>query len=71
MPIRRRHEKDQGSPWRPGMDGGIAEGSSRVPGARRATLQPGGIGLPLVPVPGGVAATVPSPGMHAMVVFEE
>ena len=43
----------------------------RIPGVRKATLQPGAVDLPLTPVPGGAAATVPSLGMHAMVVFEE
>ena len=42
----------------------------RTPGVTKATLQPGGVALPLVKTPDGVTATVNDLGMHAMVVFE-
>ena len=43
----------------------------RVPGIRKATLQPGDQPLNLKPVPGGVEVVVNDLGMHAMVIFEE
>ncbi|MCU0961805.1 MAG: beta-galactosidase trimerization domain-containing protein [Pirellulaceae bacterium] len=43
----------------------------RMPHVRRATQQPEGIVLPLVPRPDGVEVTVPVVGMHTLVVFEE
>jgi hypothetical protein len=42
----------------------------RVPGVRKATLQPGGLDLPLKPAAGGVSVVVPKVELHAMVVFE-
>lgn len=42
----------------------------RVAGIRRATLQPGGVNLPLKSDEGGVETVVPRVDMHAMVVFE-
>ena len=42
----------------------------RVPGVKKATLQPGGVDLPLRRVEGGVEVLVPKVEMHAMVVFE-
>ena len=42
----------------------------RVPGVTKATLQPGGVALPLTKTEDGVVVTVNELGMHAMVVFE-
>jgi hypothetical protein len=42
----------------------------RVPGATRATLEPGSIDLPLTKTDDGLEAIVNDLGMHAMVVFE-
>ncbi|HVK11632.1 MAG TPA: hypothetical protein VM597_22870 [Gemmataceae bacterium] len=42
----------------------------RVPGVTRATLQPGGVPLPLTKNDDGAVATVNDLGMHAMVAFE-
>ena len=42
----------------------------RIPGVRKATLQPENLDLPLTRVPGGVQVTVPKVEMHSMVVFE-
>jgi hypothetical protein len=42
----------------------------RLPGVTKATLQPGGIPLPLTRTDDGVVVTVNDLGMHAMVVFE-
>ena len=42
----------------------------RIPGVTKATLQPGGIALPLTKSADGVLVTVNDLGMHAMVVFE-
>jgi hypothetical protein len=42
----------------------------RVPGATKATLQPGAVPLPVTKLPDGLSATVPTLNMHAMVVFE-
>lgn len=42
----------------------------RLPGVRKATLQPENLDLPLTRVPGGVQVTVPKLEMHSMVVFE-
>jgi type 1 glutamine amidotransferase len=42
----------------------------RVPGIRKATLQPGNRELPLQKIAGGVMVTVPKVEMHALVVFE-
>ncbi len=42
----------------------------RLPGVKKATLVPEGLDLPLAPLPDGVVATVPSLGMHSMVVFK-
>ncbi len=44
--------------------------SCRVPGVRKATLQPGNRELPLKKVKDGVEVVVPKVEMHAMVVFE-
>jgi hypothetical protein len=42
----------------------------RIPGVRKATLQPENLDLPLTRIPGGVQVTVPKIEMHSMVVFE-
>ncbi len=42
----------------------------RVPGVKKATLQPGSMELPIARTADGVLVTVPSVGMHAMVIFE-
>ncbi len=42
----------------------------RVPGIKKATLQPGAIDLPLTKIEAGVEVTVNNLDMHAMVVFE-
>jgi hypothetical protein len=42
----------------------------RVPGVTKATLQPGGMTLPLRKTDDGVVVTVNDLSMHAMVVFE-
>jgi hypothetical protein len=42
----------------------------RVPGVKKATLQPGLLDLPLFRTVDGVSVTVPSVGMHCMVVLE-
>ena len=42
----------------------------RVPGVRKATQQPEGIDLPLTTTADGIAVTVPTVGMHSMVIFE-
>jgi hypothetical protein len=42
----------------------------RMPRITKATLQPGGIALPLTRTDDGVVATVNDLGMHAMVIFE-
>ena len=42
----------------------------RIAGVSRATLEPGGIPLPLAARADGVGATVPRVDLHAMVVFE-
>jgi hypothetical protein len=42
----------------------------RMPGVRRATLQPENLPLELKTIPGGVEVTVPKLEMHSMVVFE-
>ena len=42
----------------------------RVPGVKRATLQPGGVDLPIARTERGAEVTVPAVEMHAMVVFE-
>ena len=43
----------------------------RIPGIRRAVLQPGNQMLTLTKLPDGVMVTVPEVQMHEMVVFEE
>lgn len=42
----------------------------RVPGVKKATLQPGSMDLPIARTADGVLVTVPSVGVHAMVIFE-
>jgi hypothetical protein len=42
----------------------------RIPGIRKATLQPGGLNLPITQTTDGSEVTVNDLGMHAMVVFE-
>jgi len=42
----------------------------RVPGVKKATLQPGNLNLPLIKFEDGVEVIVPEVSMHAMVVFE-
>ena len=42
----------------------------RVPGVKKATLQPGSVDLPLSRTADGVLVTVPSVEMHCLVVFE-
>jgi hypothetical protein len=42
----------------------------RFPGVTKATLQPGGMNLPLTKTADGVIVTVNDLGMHAMVIFE-
>jgi hypothetical protein len=41
-----------------------------VPGIKKATLQPGGLNLPITKVPGVADVTVNNLGMHAMVILE-
>jgi hypothetical protein len=41
-----------------------------VPGVRKATQQPEGRDLPLTHTADGVTVTVPTVGMHSMVIFE-
>ena len=42
----------------------------RAPGIKKATLQPGGLELPIQRTADGIEVTVNNLGMHAMVVFE-
>jgi hypothetical protein len=42
----------------------------RVPGVKKATLQPENVDLPLKSLPDGVVVSVPKVEMHSMVVFE-
>jgi hypothetical protein len=42
----------------------------RTPGVTKATLQPGGVDLPITRADDAAVVTVPTLGMHAMVVFE-
>lgn len=42
----------------------------RMPGVKKATLQPENLSLPLTKTADGVVVTVPRLGMHSMVVFE-
>gem|GEM_PF-3737991 len=42
----------------------------RIPGVTKATLQPGGVNLPLTKTADGVVVTVNDLEMHAMIVFE-
>jgi hypothetical protein len=42
----------------------------RAAGIKNAKLEPGGLVLPIKPIPGGIEVTVNDLGMHAMVVFE-
>lgn len=42
----------------------------RIPGVKKATLQPENLALPLRKVAGGVEVTVPKVTLHSMVVFE-
>ena len=42
----------------------------RAPGIKKATLEPGGLDLPIKQIAGGIEVNVNDLGMHAMVVFE-
>jgi hypothetical protein len=42
----------------------------RAPGIKKATVQPGGLELPITPTADGIEVIVNDLGMHAMVVLE-